>query len=374
MRLTLSPDSLPEGERDPGSLREFRVSADVLVIGLGPAGGAAALAAARGGASVLAVDKRKEIGLPVQCGEWIPLVLGRHTQAPGVLVQAICGMESVLPSGAVAKSQSPGLMINRAAFDQALAREATRAGARLKLSCVLSHLDMVQRRAWVDTPHGSLECCYKLLIGADGPYSRVANQLGLPRQVVVHARQYVVPLKESHDEARVWLSPDYPGGYAWLFPKGGVANLGAGMDKSLASKLKTPLDQLHQRLAAEGVVGREILGRTGGMIPVGGLRPELAFDHVMLVGDAGGFTHPITGAGIHAAVSSGERAGQAAVAWLNGRQNALREFEDDMRDQFELSLLRAVRRRSMLGVVNQDEWTLRKGWVAFPEYFLEEVV
>lgn len=352
----------------------MQLEVDVLVIGLGPAGGAAALAAANGGAAVLAIERRKEIGLPVQCAEWVPLALGRHARAPGVLVQAISGMESVLPSGAVVKTRTPGLMINRAAFDQALARAAAGAGAQLRLNCSLRQLDIAQRRAWVDTPQGHLECLYKMLIAADGPYSSVASQLGLPRLPVVHARQYTVPLLQLNNETRVWLSGQYPGGYAWLFPKGEVANLGVGLDKSLAPDMKTPLDLLHQRLAAEGVVGEEILGRTGGAIPVGGLRPRLVIDHVMLVGDAGGFTHPITGAGIDAAVISGERAGQAAAEWLKGRQNALRDFEDDMRDRFEESLQRAVERRSMHGSAVSDDAALRKGWVAFPEYFLEEVV
>lgn len=352
----------------------MQLEVDVLVIGLGPAGGAATLAAASGGAAVLAIERKKEIGVPVQCAEWIPLALGRHARAPGVLVQTISGMESVLPSGAVVKTRTPGLMINRAAFDQALARAAADAGARLQLGSTLKQLDIANRRAWVDTPQGLLECRYRILIAADGPCSGVAKQVGLPRQPVVHARQYTVSLLQLSNETRVWLSGQYPGGYAWLFPKGEVANLGLGMDKALASDLKTPLEQLHQRLVAEGAVGAEILGRTGGAIPVGGLRPQLVIDQVMLVGDAGGFTHPIAGAGIDAAVVSGERAGQAAYEWLRGRQNALRDFEDDMRDQFEDALQRAVKRRAMTNFAAHDDASLRKGWVASPEYFLEEAV
>lgn len=352
----------------------MRIETDVLVIGLGPAGGAAALAAARGGVSVLAVERKPEVGVPAQCAEWIPLSLGRHAQTPGVLVQAIHGMESILPSGVAVKTRAPGLMINRAAFDQALAHAAVEAGASLRLNSALKKLDSAQRRAWVETPQGLLVCCYKLLVAADGPYSGVAEQLGLPRQPVVHARQYSVPLRQPGNQTRVWLSKDYPGGYAWLFPKGKVANLGAGMDKSWAPDLKIPLDQLHQKLATEGLVGREILARTGGAIPVGGLRSRLVVGHIMLVGDAGGFTHPVTGAGIDAAVTSGERAGQAAAAWLNGGQNALQEFEDEMKDQFEASLQLAVKRRSQIDHASSGDTALRKGWVAFPEYFLEEVV
>lgn len=347
---------------------------DVLIAGLGPAGGAAALAAAQGGLSVVVAERRQEIGIPVQCAEWIPLQLGRHAQAPGVLVQAIAGMASVLPSGAVTHSDTPGLMVNRAAFDRALAGAASRAGAGLHLHSTLRRLDSARSRAWVDTPEGPREYAYKVLIAADGPYSTVAGQLGLPRQAVVHARQYVVPLRRTSAETTVWLSGAYPGGYAWLFPKGEVANLGVGMDKRFAPDLKMPLEKLHRQLAAEDIVGQTILGRTGGAIPVGGLRTNLTLGNIMLVGDAGGFTHPVTGAGIYAAVVSGERAGLAAVSWQRGDSGALEEFENDMRDQFEASLQRAVEKRHWLErfwhtAATDIDATSRNAWIAFPEYF-----
>jgi flavin-dependent dehydrogenase len=127
----------------------------------------------------------------------------------------------------------------------------------------------------------------------------------------------------------------------------------------------------------EGRVGAAILNRTGGAIPVGGLRRDLVAGNALFVGDAAGLTHPVTGAGIAAAVASGELAGQAAVAWLLGRnENALRLFEEDIRDQFGASLGRAVARRAWLGQhwgtsAAGDDRVQRRGWVAFPEYFDE---
>lgn len=347
----------------------MRLDADVLVVGLGPAGGAAALVAAQGGLSVVAVERRREIGVPVQCAEWIPLPLARHAQAPGVLSQTIDGMATILPSGKVDHAGMPGLMVNRAAFDQALSHAALHAGARQYLASSLKRLDVANRRAWVETPQGVLECAYRVLIAADGPRSTVARQLGLPDQPLVHARQYSVALRSPSRETRVWLSDRFPGGYAWLFPKGDVANLGVGMDKRFGISLKSSLDLLHQQLELQGTVGKEIFARTGGSIPVGGLRAPLVSGSVMLVGDAGGFTHPVTGAGIDAAVVSGERAGQAARAWLAGEAGALHAFEQDMRDLFDMPLRRAVTRRAGMVWGAGDEAALRQGWVAFPEYF-----
>jgi len=336
---------------------------DVLVVGLGPAGGAAALAAAQAGLRVAAVERRKEIGVPVQCAEFIPLSLARYAVSRGVLQQRIQGMVSHLPSGRMEKSDAPGLMIDRAAFDQALARQAEQSGARLYLNSHLIGLDGAGSSAIAVTPQGETRFDYRLLVAADGPHSSVARSLGLPRQETVHARQYNVPLLEGSEETQIWLSPDYPGGYAWLFPKGGVANLGLGVDKRYGADPKALLDALHRKLAADGRVGEAILRRTGGAIPVGGLRQNLVVGNVLFVGDAAGLTHPITGAGIAAAVVSGERAGQAAAAWLLERnENALMDFEEDIRDQFGASLERAVARRAWLGQYWGHQRRVRTGY------------
>lgn len=348
---------------------------DVLVIGLGPAGSAAAAAAAQGGLSVLAVERRKAIGLPVQCAEFIPLPMGKYAQAQGVLRQKITGMKSYLPSGAVVDTHFPGLMIDRAAFDQALAAEAQQHGASLLLDSRLTALDTAQSIATIRTPDGDISVHYQLLVAADGPESPVAKALGLPDMAVVSTRQYTVPLKREYADTDIWLSPDYPGGYAWLFPKGDQANLGLGLDKRFSGDMKTPLDALHRQLMAQNLVGSEISYRTGGAIPVGGLRTNLVVGKVLFTGDAAGLTHPITGAGIAAAVISGERAGQAAVAALLQRDPAaLEDFEEDIRDQFEVAVTRAVERRLWLdNFWNTDEAQTdplyRKSWIAFPDYF-----
>jgi len=144
------------------------------------------------------------------------------------------------------------------------------------------------------------------------------------------------------------------------------------MDKQFAANLKEPLDNLHQKLVREGVVGQTVIRRTGGLIPVGGLRSALVVGNVLFAGDAGGFTHPVTGAGIQAAVVSGQCAGEVAVAFLGGSENALKCYEEDMRDHFEQALHRGVKQRAWLKAGGEDA-TLRKGWVAFSEYYAGDV-
>jgi flavin-dependent dehydrogenase len=266
-------------------------------------------------------------------------------------------------------------MIDRAAFDQALARGAEALGAELCLASRLLRLDTQHSIAYIHTPEGEREVAYRLLIAADGPYSAVASQLGLAPLETVFTRQYTVPLLQAYADTDIWLSDEYPGGYAWLFPKGGCANLGVGADKNYTNDLKQALDALHTRLVEQGIVGASILSLTGGLIPVEGLRARLVVEKVLFVGDAAGLTHPITGAGIAAALVSGECAGIAAARFLQADDNdALHEFETDIRDQFEMSLTRAKLRREWLNqhwhtAAAREDAMHRKGWVAFPEYF-----
>ncbi|MCU0805761.1 MAG: geranylgeranyl reductase family protein [Burkholderiales bacterium] len=347
---------------------------DILVVGLGPAGSSAARGAALAGTRVVAIDRRKEIGVPVQCAEFVPLPMGKYTLDSDVFRQRVVGMSTVLPSGERVASDFPGIMIDRAKFDQSLARKAREAGATELLGTSLVALDAAAGVATLQRQGAEHRVRYRVLVAADGPHSRVGQLLGLPPLETVDTRQYTVPLLEPHPYTDVWLSPDYPGGYAWLFPKAGVANLGLGIDTRYAPDLKAPLDALHAQLVAEGLVGEGILARTGGAIPVGGLRERLVVGSALFAGDAAGLTHPITGAGIAAAVISGEAAGHAIAALLAGHAGALAQYEEDMRDQFETTIRRAVERRQwMLARHEQPDARAdalhKRGWIAFREYF-----
>lgn len=351
-----------------------RVQTDVLVVGLGPGGSCAALTAAAAGARVIAVERRAEIGVPVQCAEFVPLPMGKYALASEVFQQHVTGMTTILPSGEKLVSDFPGIMIDRARFDQALAQRATDAGVTELLETSFESVDVARSTATVRKGNQRTEIGFRVLVAADGPGSRVAQSLGLPRLETVDTRQYEVPLLRRHVHTDIFLSADYPGGYAWLFPKGSVANLGLGLDTKLAPDLKAPLDALHVQLAGQGLVGMDILGRTGGPIPVGGLRERLIVGNALFVGDAAGLTHPITGAGIAAAVISGEAAGASIARLLDGELDALDSYEEDVRDQFQTTIERAVARRRWM----MTRWALpaaredalhRRGWIAFPEYF-----
>jgi digeranylgeranylglycerophospholipid reductase len=332
--------------------------ADLIVLGLGPAGASAAAEAARRGCKVIALDRKREAGVPVQCAEFVPALLEVE---PGAVRQRIGAMQTFVEDDAPElKADFPGRMLDRAAFDASLVQAAERAGAEIRFSCFVRK---VTARGTVELSDG--QCLHaSVIVGADGPRSRAGKAIGSVNTELVETRQVTVGLVQPHLATDIFLSADIPGGYGWLFPKGKVANLGAGVSPPYKARLKSILARLHasqkERLSAE------ILAVTGGAIPVGGMLKPWGFLEdvlVLLAGDAAGLANPVTGAGIAAAVHSGRLAGRAAAA------QAPEEYAQELDDLYGAALERALRRRRELLSSKPEKAALRRAWIAYAEYW-----
>jgi flavin-dependent dehydrogenase len=258
------------------------------------------------------------------------------------------------------KPDFPGCMLDRAAFDASLAQAARRAGAEVRFSCFIRR---ITSRGMVELGDGN-QLSAPVIIGADGPRSRAGKAIGSVNTELVETRQITVGLTRPCAATDIFLSADIPGGYGWLFPKGAVANLGAGVSPQHKARLKGIVARLHDSQRQR--LGSEILGFTGGAIPVGGMLKPFGFLEdtlVLLAGDAAGLANPVTGAGIAAAVHSGRLAGEAAAA---GRPQ---EYEEELQALYGAALERALRRRRELLGVKPEKAALRRSWIAYPEYW-----
>lgn len=347
---------------------------DVAVIGLGPAGSAAAIAAAYRGARVLAFDRKKVAGVPVQCAEFVPMMLGVDCgPVDTALIQRIDAMESFVEFGHDRHSPDfHGRMIDRAAFDREMVARARAAGAEIAFGCEVCE---IARDGTVSFGNGR-RVSPQVLIGADGPRSRVGAAIGCVNFELVETRQATVPLLRRQGSTDIYLSARIPGGYAWLFPKGDSANVGLGVDRACRDRLKPALDSLLDMLARDGTIDRRTIAYTGGAIPVGGpvgTAGRLGGVQVLLAGDAAGLANPVTGAGIPAACHSGRMAGEAAARHAAGDSDAVADYYDECEDLFGASLRRAVdRRRELLSHFAYglpDQAQLRRGWIAYPDYW-----
>ncbi len=336
--------------------------ADVLVLGLGPAGASAARAAAEHGRHVVALDRKREPGVPVQCAEFVPAMIS--AELTGLVRQRIDAMATFVEDDvADLKPNFPGHMLDRAAFDASLVARAAQAGADCRFG---QRVLRITKDGTVQLSDGT-RLRASVIVGADGPGSQAGRAVGSINTELVETRQVTVPLRRAHAATDIFLSADIPGGYGWLFPKGGVANLGAGVIPAQRARLKPILEKLHAQLGDR--VGKEILATTGGAIPVGGLLRSwgrLEDTLVLLAGDAAGLANPVTGAGIAAAVQSGRLAGEAAA---NGDAAFAASYQEELEDLFGAALTRAMRRRRELMEQVSTKAALRRGWIAYPEYW-----
>ncbi len=319
---------------------------DAVVAGAGPAGSTAARVVAAAGARVLLVEKRVRVGYPVQCAEYVPALITMDVELPAAAIaQPVRTLATHFPDGSCTHTAAPGYILNREIFDRTLAAAAVAAGAELWLQA--RAIDLKDDVLVIQRDGERLEVKAAIIIGADGPLSLVARLSGWPRQPLAAAAQVEVTLPERLKVTRVYFDSCYRGGYAWVFPKGKTANVGVG----LVPGDFTPTQALKHFLGRLGWQQQNMVRRTGGLIPTGGPYPEVHRGRVLLCGDAGGFTHPVTGAGILTAILSGRLAGEAAAAYLSSGA-PLATYEESWRDLLGPALARgqAGRRRW------QEEW------------------
>ncbi len=291
---------------------------DVLVVGAGPAGSTAARYAAEAGLDVLLIDKRKEVGLPVCCGEFnastavlaeaLPGALGFDDLFPidpSVVRREIRGAVAVSPKGREYEFDLPGYTLDRDALDRNLADAAVRAGAVLALETTFLSLD----GHLVRTRRGDVES--RVVVAADGPLSPVCRSAGMERNAVLAPAITCRVDGEFGDRLLFYFGNSVaPGGYAWVFPKEGCANVGLGVQDR-----QTPLPVLLRAfLKRMGLAdGRDAMA---GFVPVSGPIPETVRGNVVAVGDAAGHVVASNGGGIATAMICGRLAGLAVARHL----------------------------------------------------------
>lgn len=296
---------------------------DLVVIGGGPAGSAAALAArrARPDARVLLLD-RADFPRDKACGDGIA-AHGRDELArlgvPDLIADytATDRISVVSPGGAEvsATAARPNHVVPRKVFDARLVDAARAAGVEVR-----------RQRVRDVTAAGDLVLVDGLparaVVAADGANSQVRRSLGIaaPREkhVAIAVRGYAdIPPGSPRSDGAQFIAMQKAGwpAYAWSFPIGdGTANVGFGM--------------LLPRLHAAGGPGKEVLhGRLAELLPDLPARDLLAHHlplspgrpsvpgrgRVLLAGDAAALINPLTGEGIYYALVSGRVAGTAAV-------------------------------------------------------------
>jgi digeranylgeranylglycerophospholipid reductase len=312
---------------------------DAIVIGGGPAGATFARMLASQGRDVLIIDKRKELGVPVRCGEVLGVskLTGEGLELPrSAYSTRIRGARIYAPNGKSitwAEEGMSGWVLERKFFDKWLNELAVEKGAKVRTyTRALSVLkDAKGRPEGVLASHGGrepFEIRAPLIVSAEGMESLMARQMGFK---TVHSLYdvdtcYEYEMKPYDHEGLIEIffgNALAPRGYAWIFPKDGrKANVGIGIGGNLETDEKRGgiRGADPKRFLDDYVAGHPKLKDAstlldfGGVISVGAPINEFVKDNCMVVGTAAKQVDPIHGGGIALAIESGMLAANAAVA------------------------------------------------------------
>ncbi|MBT2211085.1 geranylgeranyl reductase family protein [Actinomadura sp. NEAU-AAG7] len=314
---------------------------DVIVVGAGPAGSAAACHLARAGLDVLILEKttfpREKV-----CGDGLTpravrelVALGVDVEGPGWfrtaglrLVGGRHRLEIGWPGGSL---PAFGLTRTRRDLDELLVQQAVKAGATLREGTKVTAPLRNRTGQVAGVVAGGREHHARLVVAADGASSRLSVATGLrprpDRPIGTAARRYYRSPRhdDAHLEIRLGVTP---AGYGWIFGMGdGTCNAGIALLRDTRADCRRVLDRWLASLPADRALTEEhaLTPVRGAALPMGFSRQPHYAAGLLLVGDSGGMVNPFSGEGIAYALEAARLAAETIGTALARPTAAQRE-------------------------------------------------
>lgn len=323
---------------------------DIIIVGAGPAGTAAALETLNKKYKVALMDKatfpRDKI-----CGDALsPDVIQQFARIRPSLVERFLNLEAKQPIEGLrtiapnknslefrleGKNEEKGYVVSRLDLD-ALMMEEVKCHPQIQVfeDTEIISIHYIGQFVRLETSKGFFTT--RLLIGADGNHSIVAKLLGGRQSIdrkhhCAALRQYYenVDWPEGRSFIELHFMDEILPGYVWVFPMShNRANVGIGMLSADVSKRKINLKKLlehqlatHPELAPRFAGARALESAKGFGIPIGSRRYTLSGKNYMLAGDAACLVDPLSGEGIANAIRSGRFSAKHALLALEANRS-----------------------------------------------------
>lgn len=297
---------------------------DIIVVGAGPAGSMAARFAAEQGVSVLMLEKDRDVGYPVRCGEAVSREGIEEFIAPDErwIASEINNFAMVAPDGTevILPLEQTGYILERKIFDYELANTAANAGTHILTRAYVNGLIFDgDKVAGVKYEHDGEEKTVmgKIVIAADGVESRIGRWAGLRTVVDFREMESAVQITAANipvDQNTLYFyfgENVAPQGYFWIFPKGrNTANIGLGVGGMIGKKKSA--DSFLNDFMTKHYPDAPILTKIAGGVPCVTTLEKISAPGIMLVGDAARQVNPLSGGGIASGMIGGKIAGKIA--------------------------------------------------------------
>jgi len=255
----------------------------VVIVGAGPAGLISALCLIREGLIPLILDKESVIR-STPCGE----ACGAESlsripfDSNPYISKYLKGAKFIYPDGTCSYLYKSSVTIDRTNWLRGMAQEIKARGGQIRLDSEVVEV----REDYVQVRNGE-RIDYDILIGADGPNSRIAGHMGI-KQHFTTACQYKLAYDTSDmDYLEFYIDRRFSSDYSWIFPKDGVINVGTGGNFA----------KLDAFLIHKGFGSHKVIEKEAGILPTSGMQ-RVIWRNIALIGDAASITNPFSGGGL----------------------------------------------------------------------------
>lgn len=281
---------------------------DTIVVGGGPIGGFIAGKLAKEKYNVAVFEKNKEIGTPLSCA-------GLVTERVFDFVDSSCkdsiqnnirGANIHSPANNILKiggNKTHGLVIDRQIFDRCIIKDANKKGAEIFIDNNVLSASKNKNEIEIKTSTG-LEAKTPLLIGADGPFSKIRDRFidYKPKEYLRGIGAEIKNVNCDPNFVEIFVGNNLaPGFFAWIIPtnkKGTTARIGLCTIQNTKKSPKFYFDKfLKNKFTQDFLSDAEIKKYISGIIPLGFLKKTYN-SNVMVVGDAAAQIKPTSGGGI----------------------------------------------------------------------------
>ena len=335
---------------------------DVVIVGGGPAGLYTAFRTAGAGLDTLLLEEHAEIGVPTHCTGIVSGETNRLYKIPEhIVLNRPSSCHVISPGGYIAELEDPGeeiAVIDRAAFDRALAASVVDAGGVVRTRCRVDQARTGDRFVEVETSEGE-RLRARALVLACGVTYRFHALLGtrLPAPILHTAQLEVAATPGGPLEVHAGRCVA-PEGFAWLVPfrrgERSYLKVGALLHGDASGYLQRFLARPAVAARLQEVPGEPIRR----LLPLAPVARSYA-SRVVAVGDAAGLTKPVTGGGIFYSLLSAQLAAETLVEALAENDlsaGRLAEYEARWRERLMPEIRTSRRFRESLAHLADHEW------------------